>query len=304
MSYLQLADEIITQIVSLIASSDIESFALINSQTYRIAFHRFKEQRALSRNKKTMTARFGPPHRSSGICIGSPVDYHQRSGLLKDKYNAPAEGALADLDYLKLNGDLHWLQPFDEAGPETHLGWPRGKGASKEELDALVASGKRVGVEFPPGFITVMGSTDLIERFFLGGDFFSLGPSLVKCNSDDDSIGYVIRFLSDQQGCGYWALYIAPGGYHCVLFGNDVHCWSCSLYGSPTRIEGHPDRTFDQGILVACQKLDVTQSHPNFEAWLAMRYFDGWCCAIKDKEYPERLMEYVDNFWLKKRSST
>ena len=54
----------------------------------------------------------------------------------------------AKADYLDLNEDLYWLQP--EMPAEEHSGWPRCNAASKEELDRIIASAKRVVVELPP----------------------------------------------------------------------------------------------------------------------------------------------------------
>ncbi|CZR55367.1 uncharacterized protein PAC_05254 [Phialocephala subalpina] len=207
------------------------------------------------------------------------------------------------LDFLELNGDLYWLQPpSDDLSAHT---WPRGTGVSKERLDELVAQGQRVGIEFPKAFLTLIGSTKLIERFFLGGDYFYLGPSLVKCNPEDDNNGggYVINFLSDQQGCRYWALYLAPGGYHCVLNAPcGVHCWKCAdegpYGGPPIEYEGHPKYELYEGVPIACEKLELFLAHPSFEAWLAMLYFDAWCDMgwRAGRDLSESQREYLEHF--------
>ena len=154
-----------------------------------------------------------------------------------------------------------------------------------------------------------MGSTELMERFFLGGDYFCLGPSLVKCNSDDDNdgSGYVVNFLYDQQSCYFWALYVAPGGYHCVLNApSDVTCWKCTdnVYGHiPWDFDGHPRCKRHEGIPIACEKLMISLANAEFEAWLAMRYFDGWCSMTlreEGRELPDDLLAYLDNYWPKK----
>jgi hypothetical protein len=222
------------------------------------------------------------------------------------KYSPPAKGALPDLDYLRLNGDLYWLQPYEEITENEHP-WDRGSGVSKERLDALIASGRRVGIEFPSAFLTMMGSTELMQRMFLGGDYFCLGPSLVKCNSEDDKNGdgYVIQFLNDQQSSCSWVLYVAPGGYHCVLNASDrVHCLKCDrgpYCGPPIAWEGHPKHQLHEDIPIACERLRVSQDHPSFEAWLAMKYFDGWCAATLDgdRELTKRQTKYLDHFWMK-----
>ncbi|KAE8450688.1 hypothetical protein EG329_006033 [Mollisiaceae sp. DMI_Dod_QoI] len=294
MSYSQLADEIILQIIDLIPSVDIENFALIDSRTHRISLHKLQVRQALKRNARVVAARFG--------CTISPFNSICRRSL--DSLERIYSQATAHLDYLELNGDLHWMQPPDPeiAGSNS---WNRGQGVSKERLDQLVASGKRVGVEFPKAFLTLMGSTDLMERMFLGGDYFDLGPSLVKCNSDDDKDGggYVIDFLSDQQCCRYWSLYVAPGGYHCVLnapYG--ARCWKCAEvgpYGGDQVVwDDHTKCEVHEGVPIACEKLGVSLAHPNFEAWLAMNYFDGWCSiALRTgKDLTESQREYLNHF--------
>src|ERR1700709_1689703 len=145
MPYSSLANETINQIVNLIPSSDVENFALIDTRTYHIAATRLEEQRALKRNAKVMTARFGAPYRFIGICMSSQWNMLDRRPELK--YSRPSDGALADLDYLGLNGDLYWLQPYEEMTENAHP-WDRGSGISKERLDALIASGRRVGIGF------------------------------------------------------------------------------------------------------------------------------------------------------------
>ena len=308
MSYAMLADEIIVQIVKLVRSKDIESFALVDPRTYRIAHDRLMKRRALKRNAKVMSARFGPPFRSLGLCaIGSSHIFSQRPELA-ERYDIPLDGAAADLDYLELNGDLQWLQPLDDETAKSHV-WDQGCAASEKRLLALVESAKGVGVEFPKAFLKMLGSNEFIQRMYMGGDFFDLGPSLVKCNPEDDQEGggYAIRFLSDQQGCGYWALYVAPGGYHCVLDApDDVHCWKCLDEGPYGRenlhFEDHQKYKTHKGIPVACDKLDISLAHPDFESWLAMKYFDGWCSATlyDGRELTETQTEYLDHFWPKK----
>ncbi|KAH9204721.1 hypothetical protein DL95DRAFT_418030 [Leptodontidium sp. 2 PMI_412] len=75
---------------------------------------------------------------------------------------------------------------------------------------------------------------------YLGGDYFSLNSAgLVKCKPQDDKDGggYIVRFMCDQQGCGYWSLYLAPGGYSCVMdCPRDVECWECQRQDQ----RGHP----------------------------------------------------------------
>jgi hypothetical protein len=245
------------------------------------------------------------------LCALAPSYLLKQRPDLAEKYNCPEDGSAAELDYLRLNGDLYWLQPLDPETSEGHI-WDRGRAASKEKLNELAASAQRVGVEFPPGFLTFMGSDEFIQHMYLGGDYFYLGDSLVKCKPEDDKEGggFVIRFLSDQQSCCFWNLYTAPGGYHCVVQTvDDVHCWDCAEeeeYEDEEAEENHPKPQLfeDTDIPFACGKLDMSLAHPNFEEFLAMKYFDGWCSATmrhKERKLTKSQTDYLDNFWITKK---
>ncbi|KAF8848360.1 hypothetical protein BDZ45DRAFT_285019 [Acephala macrosclerotiorum] len=294
MSYSALPDEIVLQIVNLVPSSDIDNFAQVDTRTRRVSLDRLQQRQALRKNSRVMSSRFGKTI--------SPSHSIRRGHDSKDLGQPYFPNSLTHFDYLELNGDLHWLQPPSPEDTLLAAAWPQGNGVSKERLDELVAQGQRVGVSFPPAFLTLMGSTELMSRFFLGGDYFDLGPSLVKCNPDDDksSGGYVINFRSDQQCCNYWALYVAPG-YHCVLYAPyGVHCWKCVDVGPYAGIKwkDHPKYDTFEGVPVACEKLELSLAHPNFEAWLAMQYFNGWCRTwrTKGRELSEWQREYVEHF--------
>jgi hypothetical protein len=306
MSYASLADEIVLYIANLIRPRDLENFALVNRRNYRVANEKLEGRRALKRNARVMTTRFGTSYRSIGLCAIAPGHLLKQRPDLAEKYDCPPDGSAAELDYLELNGDLYWLRPQDAEISAAHI-WDRGRAASKEQLNELAASARRVGIELPLGFLHFMGSNELIQRMYLGGDYFYLGDSLVKCNPEDDEAGggYVIRFLCDQQGCCFWALYIAPGGYHCVVqTWNDIHCWICGNEeedGEPD--ENHPKPQLFEDIPIACGPLGLSLAHPNFEEWLVMKYFDGWCSATmrkKGRELTKSQTEYLDNFWPRK----
>ncbi len=310
MSYSLLADETIVQILNFVHSTDIVNFARVNAQTYRIAFDRYKKQQALDRNAKVMTARFGPRKYYSGICMGRSVQrlLNANPKAVKEYDEAVDEdGVVPDLDYLELNEDLHWLRPLDSKTMNNH-GWDRGQCVSKGDLDKLVASGERVGITFPPSFLAFMGSTELIESMYLGGDFFCLEPSLVKY-ADNHGGGYLVRFLSDQQSCCFWTLYLAPGGYRCVLnTGVDPNCYKCAGLtpgGSPASYPDH-HLTFEAntGIVNACESFyqySISQAHPNFEYWLAMKYFNSYISILirEGRELTGWQKEYLEHFWPK-----
>ncbi|KUJ24472.1 uncharacterized protein LY89DRAFT_679607 [Mollisia scopiformis] len=297
MSYSRLPNEIIVQFVTLVASSDIDNFARVDRRTYALSLDRLRPRQALKKNAKFIAARFGDSMK--------PFNSISR-GHMRSTNRIYGPDALVHLDYLELNGDLQWLQPMDQATIDYNT-WPRlpDAGIPKENLDALVESGRRVGIEFPKAFLTLMASTELMERMFLGGDFFYLGLSLIKCKPEDDNDGggYVVTFLSDQQGCGYWALYVTPSGYHCVLNTRQgIDCWKCMYSDADGRLAGpwddHPKYQVYEGVPIACDKLDFALAHPNFEAWLAMNYFDAWCRLTLEagRELAGYQREYLEHF--------
>jgi hypothetical protein len=309
MPFSSLVDEILVQISNLVGSPDIDNFALVNKAIYRVCYNSLKKRKLVKENAKVMAERFNYKHDPSGS------SWWENSGEarlwrkeMQQIGSLPNACALKHVEYLELNGDLSWLGPIDEASAKEAPKWWQGEAASQKELDEVQATAKRLGLQLPPGFLRMMGSNDCIGRMYLGGDYFSLG-SFVKCNPADDQNGggYVIQFLSDQQGCGYWNLYITPDGYHCVVRSTDnVECWRCSdrgpnggPYGTgPVDFEGHEKYKTHEGIPIACEDLELRFDHPNFEAWLAMRYFGGWCYGTLSNKgkLDERQLEYLDYF--------
>lgn len=305
MAYNTLPNEIVIQIVKSIRLKDIENFAIIDKRTYNLSYDRLEKLRALRRNSQIMATRFtsrSPPLEIYGL--PSSYIYTPGQGLdeINDYYSGKTNSTSASSEYLELNGDPYWLQPLSESALETNV-WYQGEHASKEHLDALVLSAKQVGVEIPPVFLTFMGSKELLERMWLGGDYFSLGPSLVKCNPEDDNDGggYAIRFLCHQQCCLFWFLYVAPGGFHAVLQSSsdtDVHCWRCS-WTVPSRdgdrkeaFPNHPKPILYKGVPAACEKLDLELKSASFELWLAMSYFEGCRLAARSSLYKVRCKDF------------
>lgn len=316
MSYNELARENILQIMESIRDWDIENFAFINKRTYDLCHDRLEKLRAVRHNANTIATRFTPLHPVRGV-YGLPSSYiHNPIGYLltprvdsdedddidiisaRSEARAEAREPNDDSDleeqedeYLELTGDLHWLRPLSKSA--LCHDWPRGNTASEKELEELVFQATRVGVEIPQAFLTFMGSPKLLKRMWLGGSRLALGSTLVKCNPEDDNNGggYVIRFIYDYKNGMYWSLYVAPGGYHCVLQHDyDVNCHLCldiHIYRQTGGLyDTHPTPTFYKGVLVACERLRITMAYPNFELFLAMKYFDGIQRAV---EYVEML---------------
>lgn len=174
------------------------------------------------------------------------------------------------------------------------------------------------GIKFPASFLTFMGSQELIGRMWLGGDYFKLS-ALKKCRAEDDGGkgGYMIRFLSDQQGCRYWSLYMDREGRSCVMNSQgDVNCDSCKwrvermvwmgVTAPGEELGGRQHAILEvekeTGVLANCERMDWTLGHWSWEEWMCMRYFDGWnaACLSRGREVGERQIEFLDAFWGRK----
>ena len=308
MPFFLLPDEIILQICSLTSSPDIDNFALVNKTTYRVCYDRLKERQIIKKNARVMTKRFKlTAHKYTPQTLG--FAHMRRIIVLNEIGSFHSECALEHMEYLELNGDLHWLQPMDEKSAEEARRWYQGEAAPEKKIADLEATAKRLGLQLPGGFLKMMGSNELIGRMNLGSDCFNLG-SLVMCDPTDDGDGggYMVRFLCDQQGCLFWNLYMSPDGGSCIVrSAEDVECWMCSddgPYGNgPEIVEGHEKYILSNGVPVACNHTELALEHPNFEAWLALMYFGGWCGATlcKGRVLSKRQLEYLDYFRMKPR---
>ena len=126
-----------------------------------------------------------------------------------------------------------------------------------------------------------------------GADYFELGDRLRTCVSDmrGEAEAYIIRFYNDQQGCGYWSLYLEAGPEkgHCIFHGptdsnpkdadeefaerpDDMEeCWGADVAEEMKAVmAGGKDK------VTWIQKEDVELLNCDFEEWLATEYFS--CC--------------------------
>ncbi|KAJ7755967.1 hypothetical protein B0H16DRAFT_1540236 [Mycena metata] len=207
MSFHLLANELVFLILAYIPPSDIEAFTLIDARCHALSLLALTAHLKHKHNTAAMHARF--PHNPGSTSNGR--DIMVANHLLE-------QGMLPNLEYLHLNGDLHWLRAQTPEIAAEHDRWPRGRAASPETVQKLMADAERFGLTLPTGFATLIGSQELIERLHLGGDTIALSK-LLKCTPEQDGGkgGYVVRFLCDQQGCGFWGVYIDTAGHSCVV---------------------------------------------------------------------------------------
>jgi hypothetical protein len=95
----------------------------------------------------------------------------------------------------------------------------------KSQFNQIVTSASACGLSLPETFKTFMSSYELRGRIRSSTDcFFELPDRIVEFPPGDNK--YLIKFLSDSQGCLFWYLYLDEAGEHCVVasdlsFGSD-----------------------------------------------------------------------------------
>ena len=221
MSLLALPDELLLAIFSHLPAA----FLLPVAQTYhRRLYHILQPLLAYStrvrRNARLITQRLGPPQTYADD-RRDPFAEAYADRDLATRFGAPfAPNADPDLGYRGLCGDLRAWRPYMRLNPPA----PRyADGLRHPQIRALLAQAARLGVAFPPGFIRVMIAEALDNRGAPPGAFYTLARALVKVPDacDAGAGGFALRFLSDQQGCWYGWLYVAPGpdgGTHAVMY--------------------------------------------------------------------------------------
>lgn len=97
----------------------------------------------------------------------------------------------------------------------------QGPAIEPKALGRLIHDAERLHLRLPPSFLTLMSSEDLQYRipFSCAAYFLVSSPEFVKCppSLDRNAGGYLVKFLSDQQGCWYASLYLDTMGQHCVF---------------------------------------------------------------------------------------
>jgi len=275
-----------------------------------------------------MIRRFGNP----AIIVGKVPTRRTRclaSDLERlDIFEGPGQETIRDLEYLRLNGDLYWNQPLPKEILEQHE-WHQGDAAPPSEIEAILDAAQRMDVEIPVALINFMSSQESINSMYLGGEYFKLTPKLIECLGCDDKNGegFIVVFMRDQQDCGFYGLYVAPGGHQCVLgldgdflndfFDNGMDGEDCEDEDDGSQDGESPeDETVSQYDARAAQfvrdakerrfklpeiyknvplakQSDYFLLHTDVEEWLVMRYFDMWIGKTWDDICEEEGREFV-----------
>ena len=151
------------------------------------------------------------------------VDEYNRFGFDK-KFGPYKSNRHPNGDHVEpFTGNLYWLLPFER--PKEKLTYRQAERYSTDStLRVLQEQASTVGVRIPDAFLKLFSEDNLQARMDIegGGFYVELGDCLRKCvpsMQDNENDAYVIRFYADQQGCGYWVLYLdaGPEQGHCVL---------------------------------------------------------------------------------------
>ncbi|KAJ7755965.1 hypothetical protein B0H16DRAFT_708690 [Mycena metata] len=286
MSFSLLPNELVLVILASIPPSGIEAFTLIDTRCHALSPRAHRAPQAQTPRRLPCTP-------------FPPLSYPKKATKDLIEKGLVEKGMLPNLEYLQLNGDLHWLRAQTPEVAAEHDGWPRGRAASPETVRKLMADSQSLGLTLPAGFATFIGSQALIERLHLGGNTIELGE-LFQCTLQQDGGkgGHVVRFMCDQQGCGYWGLYMDTAGHSCVVHAeswDDFFCGCCEA--GRYAAYAHPP-VAHEAIVEAAASLRFVCVDAEWEEWMANMYFDGWIWGAlwAEREVVGWDLEYVRHF--------
>lgn len=177
--------------------------------------------------------------------------YREQPQLLRTYHSFSFEN-LPPLPSELFGGDFEWLkkselQPFDVE--ET--------ADLNSQIERLSASAAKLQLRLPNEFTRFMKSPDLPHRIrSCTGCFFELPEEIIE--SPAGANGYLIRFLSDSQGCLFWYLYLNGVGESCVVA-------SYELFGSKADFELFGKEENDAG-----DESDIFFCAASFEAFMRL----------------------------------
>lgn len=215
MRLLSLPQETLVHVVSHLGNRSTETLAqAYNKILTPICIKALSTWRVTIRNERRMIEIFGDPKpwetmddEESGPCskLYSSRGHELGLGTFSVPSNEPVKRLYA-LDYLLLNGDLHWLQPVDARSAARALKTWTGRGlqpapaASSEKMDALQHACDVLGLTLPPHFARFMMSLELQLRVPAKERIFILdSPPLIKLHSRGNSAidGYPCSMFGD-----------------------------------------------------------------------------------------------------------
>ena len=176
-----------------------------------------------------------------------------------------------------LRGDFAWLADAPVQGG--HIG----KQKAAENAKAFVLlneSSARLGVPLPNAFTAFLSSPALHERIRSNTDcYLDLCPELLHSPVGG---GYLVRFLSDSQGCVFWYLYVPPDALdHAVVSSPD-------FYGTDS----------EQWNEDPADPEDIAFSAESFEAFVCRFWLENeiWFAAYEKQPMPEIGRQYIVHY--------
>ena len=212
---------------------------------------------------------------------------------------------------------------------------------SAEDVTTLKNQAQQLGLEFPKGFFDFMRTME--EDYHVrspGGCYFNIrkgglkkvkyrliGVKAAQSAPNSDALGqadmqqwafvegYALRFYSDQQGCGYWNLFLHPGSPpkgdpgspsastrlggpgHCVLgSGGDLAYDAEPGEESPAVTLTPLEEALGIKRTAFWDETDWTFEGTSFEEFVARMYFDTMAVVYepgKGARLPEQLKKYM-----------
>lgn len=182
-----------------------------------------------------------------------------------------------------------WLlsEPRHEEWSLATNGYPDGSIGDLSRLPHLIAEAE---VYLPPEFVTFIQTVSLHERIrSCTACFLELSDFVVRVTRPVD--GVLVHFLSDQQYCLLWYLYVSRSGGHCILV-------SAETYGV------QPEPGGQRRDQVDLSGEDVWMCAPSFTDFIYRLWLENeiWFKILRDKKPPSPLQkDYLDHYHRLKR---
>jgi hypothetical protein len=224
------------------------------------------------------------PEESPFPCRWEGIDFgHQGFSDLRSHVGTYGRYDFFDLPPLpfELRGDWNWLRASEPVKSSIANRRRRGNVRALRSLSDAVT---RAGLSLPDSFTAFFSESILAERIrsatccFLDlGDGGLAAPAFVP--------GFLVRFLTDQQYCLFWYLYLAPGGDHAVVSSPD-------FYGSPAEEDG-----FESGP-ASRQLEDLSFAAESFEAFLCRFWIENEICfdGLQGKKLSAIGRQYIHEY--------
>ncbi len=163
-------------------------------------------------------------------------------------------------------GDFEWLKQSEPPEEDVEMVDLR------PQIERLLTTAAQIQLALPNEFVRFMNSPDLPNRIRSCTDcFFDLSDEVVESYAGEG--GYLIRFLSDSQGCLFWYLYLTKTGEHCVVVSDKLFGSEGDLLYDDEEIEDSDEESY---IFFCAQSFEefIYRFWIENEIWFALSYDD------------------------------